>query len=63
MSSQKKIDSKIRILRAESRLIDAIEQTAKEYPEITTAETGAAILRILTMMNNDEIEHQENLNH
>jgi hypothetical protein len=58
MSAQKKYDSKVRINRTELLLIDAIEQATKEHPEITTAEIGAAMLKLLTKINNDEIVEQ-----
>ena len=55
MSAQKKYDSKVRINRTELLLIDAIEQVKREHPEITTAEIGAAMLKLLSKFNNDEI--------
>jgi hypothetical protein len=55
MSAQKKYDSKVRINRTELLLINAIEQATKEHSGVTTEEIVAAMLKLLTKINNDEI--------
>ena len=48
--------AKIRISATEREIINAIVKVKKTYPDLTTEEIGAAMLKLLSSMVNDEIK-------
>lgn len=55
---QKRIESKVRINELEKAFIKTIENFQKKDKELTIAEVGAVMLKMLTNANNNEINNQ-----